>query len=308
MPFNKAEYIWFNGELVPWDQATVHVTAHALHYGSCIFEGIRAYATPQGPAVLALGAHVRRLFDSAQMVRLSMPYNEEQICSAILDTVRANRHRECYIRPLVYRGSDGFSLDGRKCPTEMTIVTFEWGRYLGPEALEQGIDAMVSSWRRLAPDTSPSLAKTGGNYVNSQLIAMEAADNGFGEGLSLDINGYVSEGSGENIFLVHRGVVYTPELAASILLGVTRNIVITLLRAAGYEVREARIPREMLYAADEIFLTGTAAEITPVRSVDRIQIGAGRRGPVTERLQHDFFAIAQGETKDKYGWLTHVGS
>lgn len=306
MPFPRSEQIWFNGRLVPWDQAQVHVTTHALHYGSSVFEGLRAYATPGGPAVLALEAHVRRLFDSARMVRLEIPYTQAEIQTAIVETVRANRHKECYIRPLAFRGSENFSLDGRRCPTQMTVVTFEWGRYLGPEALENGVDVMVSSWRRIAPDTTPALAKAGGNYVNSQLIAMEAADNGFIEGLALDVQGYLSEGSGENIFLVHRDRVYTPEAGASILLGVTRSLMMTLLLEAGYEVHEARIPRELLYAADEIFLTGTAAEITPVRSVDRVTIGSGRCGPVTHRLQREFFDLVTGKKPDRYGWLTPV--
>lgn len=306
MPFPRSEQIWFNGALVPWDQAQVHVTTHALHYGSSVFEGLRAYATPGGPAVLALEAHVRRLFDSARMVRLEIPYTLAEIQAAIVETVRANHHKECYIRPLAFRGSENFSLDGRRCPTQVTVVTFEWGRYLGSEALENGVDVMVSSWRRIAPDTTPALAKAGGNYVNSQLIAMEAADNGFVEGLALDVQGYLSEGSGENIFLVHRDRVYTPEAGASILLGVTRSLMMTLLLEAGYEVREARIPRELLYAADEIFLTGTAAEITPVRSVDRVTIGSGRCGPVTHRLQREFFDLVTGKKPDRYGWLTPV--
>lgn len=306
MAFPSTKWIWLDGEFLPWDDARVHVTTHALHYGSSVFEGIRAYGTPRGAAILGLEQHLRRLFDSARMMRIAVPYTKEQVRQAILGTVSRNELTACYIRPLIFRGSQNFSLDGRNCPTHATIISFEWGRYLGEEATEQGVDVMVSSWRRMAPDTFLAMSKAGGNYVNSQFVAMEAADNGYVEGIALDIQGYVSEGSGENVFLVHQGVIYTPPFGASILQGVNRGFAITLARDLGYDVREQVIPRDMLYLADEVFFTGTAAEITPVRSIDRMQVGAGKRGPVTARLQDEFFGIVSGERPDRYGWMTPV--
>jgi len=306
MSIPKAEKIWFNGEFVPWDQAQVHVTAHALHYGSSIFEGIRCYNTAQGPAIFCLDAHIDRLYKSAKIYRMEVPYPPDQLRQAIIDTVRANKLQSCYIRPLVFRGAGGLGLKPRDCPVEVVIIAFEWGRYLGPEALEQGVDVCVSSWARMAPNTFPALAKAGGHYTNSQLVAMEALENGYTEGIALDVYGYVSEGSGENIFLVENGVIRTPPLASSILGGITRGCVITLARDLGYEVQEELIPREALYTADEVFFTGTAAEITPVRSIDRIPVGAGCRGPITERIQNEFFGITSGRVADRYGWLTLV--
>jgi branched-chain amino acid aminotransferase len=309
MPFPKTEWIWLDGDFVPWDDARVHVTSHALHYGSSVFEGVRAYSTPKGPAVLGLDQHLRRLFDSARMMRITVPCTPEQVRQAILETVRRNGHASCYIRPLIFRGSHNFSLDGRNCPTHATIITFEWGRYLGEEATDLGVDVMVSSWRRMAPDTflaMLAMSKAGGNYVNSQFVAMEAADNGYVEGIALDIQGFVSEGSGENVFVVYQDVIYTPPFGSSILQGVNRGFAITLARDLGYDVREQTVPRDMLYLADEVFFTGTAAEITPVRSIDRIQVGAGRRGPITHRLQDEFFGIVSGEKPDRFGWMTSV--
>ncbi len=306
MSMPKSRWIWFNGKLVPWEQATVHVSAHALHYGSSVFEGIRAYETTKGTAVFCLDDHVRRLFNSCKIYRMEIPYSPDEIKNAILETIRTNEHRSCYIRPIVFRGAGGFNLDPRACPVEVAIITIEWGRYLGAEAIEKGVDVGVSSWRRMAPDTFPAAAKWGGQYLNSQLIAMEAHDHGYAEGIALDINGYVSEGSGENIFLVYRGILYTPPLASSILEGVTRKVVITLATDLGYQVREEMIPREMLYLADELFFTGTAAEITPIRSVDGITIGDGQRGPITRRLQEEFFAVVEGRKEDRYGWLTYL--
>jgi len=308
MPLPKADWIWHNGEWIAWDDATVHVSVHGLHYGTSVFEGIRVYSTPDGPAVLGLKPHVRRLFNSCKIVRMAIPFTPEQIERAILESVVRNHHQSCYIRPLVFRGSETIALDGRACPVEVTIFTLEWGRYLGAEAVEQGVDVMVSSWRRIAPDTMPALAKIGGQYVGSQLITMEAKDNGFHEGIGLDVNGYVSEGAGENIFLVFDDVLYTPPLAASILGGVTRACVAELARDLGYEVREQMIAREMLYIADEMFFTGTAAEITPVRSVDRLPVGQGTRGPITERLQREFFDMTAGRSPDRFGWMTPVRS
>jgi branched-chain amino acid aminotransferase len=277
-----------------------------LHYGSSVFEGIRAYETTKGTAVFCLDDHVQRLINSCKIYRMALPYSAEEIKKAILETIRANGHRSCYIRPIAFRGVGGFNLDPRNCPVELAIITIEWGRYLGAEAIEKGVDVAVSSWRRMAPDTFPAAAKWGGQYLNSQLIAMEAHDRGCAEGIALDINGYVSEGSGENIFLVYKGSIYTPPLASSILEGVTRKVVITLASELGYQVREELIPRELLYIADELFFTGTAAEITPIRSVDGVIIGNGERGPVTKRLQEEFFAIVEGKKEDRYGWLTYL--
>ncbi|MEW6242265.1 MAG: branched-chain amino acid transaminase [Chloroflexota bacterium] len=306
MAIPKTEWIWHNGKFVKWDDANVHVTTHALHYGSSVFEGIRAYATSKGTAILGLKQHVQRLFDSCRIVRMELPYTQEQVSSAIVETVRRNGLKACYIRPLAYKGIGTISLDARNVPTELVIFAFEFGRYLGVESIEQGVDVMVSSWRRMAPDTHAAMAKSGGNYVNSQFMAMEANDGKFAEGIALDINGYVSEGSGENIFIVRRGVLYTPPVGASILLGVNRDCVMTIAHELGYEVREQTFPREMLYLADEIFFTGTAVEVTPVCSVDRIKVGNGSRGPITKRIQDQFFGIISGEIPDKYEWMTPV--
>lgn len=301
-----AEYIWKNGELIAWEDATVHVTAHALHYGSSVFEGIRAYSTPQGPAVFRLHSHTRRLLNSAKIARIEVPYSEDQLNNAILETIRRNGHDACYIRPLIFRGVNKLGVEGRQNPTDAVIITMEWGRYLGPEAIEQGVDVQVSSWRRIAPDTFASLAKIGGQYVNSQFISMEAHDNGFNEGIALDYAGNISEGAGENLFVILDGVVYTPGIGSSILMGITRDTVLTLFKDLGVEVRHETIARDMLYIADEIFFTGTAAEVTPVRSVDRIQVGAGKRGPITKAVQDEFFALTSGEKTDRHGWLTAV--
>jgi branched-chain amino acid aminotransferase len=298
--------VWYNGELVPWEDANVHVSAHVLHYGSSVFEGIRAYATTNGPAVFCLDAHIERLFNSCKVFRMEIPYTRDEIKAAILKTIRANDHEACYIRPLVYRGCGALGVEPRKCVVEVVILTMEWGAYLGPEAIELGVDVGVSSWRRMAPGTFPAMAKIGGMYVNSQFAKMEAHDRGFAEGIVLDVNGYVSEGSGENLFLVSRGNIYTPPLWASILEGITRRCAIQLAADLGYEVREQMIAREWMYMADELFFTGTAAEITPVRSVDEVQVGAGRRGPITQELQVQFFGITSGELQDRHGWLTPI--
>lgn len=306
MAIPKAEWIWHNGQFVKWDEANVHVTTHALHYGSSVFEGLRAYESKDGTAILGLEPHVRRLFDSCRILRMDLPYSPEEVSAAIVETVRRNELKSCYIRPLAYKGSGTIALDARNSPTEFAIIAFDFGRYLGEEGIESGVDVMVSSWRRMAPDTHAGLTKAGGNYVNSGYVTMEAADMGFMEGITLDINGHVSEGSGENIFVVYRGVIYTPPVGASILLGVNRGYVISLAREMGYEVREETFPREMLYIADEIFFSGTAVEVTPVRSVDRIQIGSGGRGPITKRIQDQFFGIIRGDLPDTHGWMTIV--
>jgi branched-chain amino acid aminotransferase len=305
MAIPKSEWIWHNGQFVKWDEANVHVTAHALHYGSSVFEGIRAYATPNGAAILGLDPHVRRLFESCHIMRMDLSYSQEEICATITEIVRRNKQESCYIRPLVYKGSGTIALDPRNSPTEMVIFTLEFGTLLG-EAVEQGADVMVSSWRRMAPSTLAVMSKTGGNYINSQFVSIEAKDHGFAEGIALDVNGFVSEGSGENIFVVRRGKIYTPPVSASILMGVTRDYMITLARDMGHKVVEETFPREMLYVADEIFFTGTAVEVTPVRSVDNIQIGSGTRGPITKKLQDEFFGITSGQMPDRYGWMTVV--
>lgn len=306
MSMKKAEKVWFNGELVPWDQATVHVAAHALHYGSSVFEGIRAYPFPEGPMIFCLEAHLDRLWASSKIYRLGIPYTRQEIRQAILDTIKANGFNECYIRPIVLRGWGTFSLDSRSCPTHVSIITVYMGKYLGPEALEKGVDVGISSWHRMAPNTFPAAAKIGGQYVNSQFVVMEAVDHGYAEGIALDVSGYVSEGSGENIFMVRRGQLYTPPLAGSILDGITRRCVLTLAADLGFEVREEPIPREMLYVADELFFCGTAAEITPIRSVDGIVVGDGTRGPITTQLMTAFFDIVEGRVPDRHGWLTPV--
>jgi len=302
----KPDKIWFDGQLVPWDQATVHVAAHVIHYGSSVFEGIRAYALPDGPAVFCLEEHLDRLWDSCKVYRMEIPYTRQTIRQAILDTVRVNAHRACYIRPVVFRGWGSFSLDGRSCPTHVSIITVEMGEFLGPDVVEKGVDIGVSSWQRMAPNTYPAAAKIGGQYVNSQFITMEAVNHGYTEGVALDVNGYVSEGGGENIFLVRRGRLLTSSLAGSILDGITRQCVITLAGEMGLEVREESMPRELLYLADEIFFCGTAVEITPVRSVDGIVVGSGKRGPITTRLAESFFDIVKGRVPDRHGWLTPV--
>lgn len=306
MPIPKSEWIWQNGGFVKWDEATVHVTAHVLHYGSSVFEGLRAYPTSKGAAILGLQPHVQRLCDSCRIMRMDLPYTPGQVSAAIVETVRRNELHSCYIRPLVYKGVGPIGLDARSAPTEMVIFAFEFGNYLGTDSVEQGVDVMISSWRRAAPDTLASMSKTGGNYVNSQFISMEAADLGFAEGIALDVNGFVSEGSGENIFVVYRGAIYTPPVGASILLGVTRSYVATLAREMGLDVREQNFPREMLYVADEAFFTGTAVELSPIRSVDKVKIGAGTRGPITKKLQDEFFGIISGTIPDRYGWMTVV--
>ena len=306
MAITKADKIWMNGEFVPWDEAKIHVLSHVLHYGSSVFEGIRVYKTPQGPAVFRLDEHVKRLLESAKIYRMDVPYDFATLREAMLETVLVNDLDACYIRPLVYRGYGAVGVNPTGCPIDVAIAVWEWGQYLGPEALEQGVDVCVASWNRCAPNTLPNMAKAAGNYMNSQLIKMEAIANGYVEGIGLDVNGYVSEGSGENLFLVRDGVAYTTPLAGSILVGITRDTVITLLRELGYEVREQTIAREMLYLAEEVFFTGSASEVSPIRSIDKIKIGSGSRGPVAKQLQDRFFGMFDGTHQDRYGWLTQV--
>jgi branched-chain amino acid aminotransferase len=301
-----AKYVWMDGKLVEWDSATVHVQTHALHYGSSIFEGIRAYASATGPQVLFLPEHMRRLYASARMYRMEIPFSVEELTDAVKRTVRQNGHASCYIRPIVFRGDEALGVNPRKCTPHASILTMEWGTYLGPDAIEKGVDAGVSSWRRTVAGVGMPMGKIGGQYVNSQMMVMEATDHNYVEAIALDVNGYVSEGSGENIFVILDGVIYTPPMAGSILLGITRAGVVKLAHSMGYEVREQLIPRELLYIADEVFFTGTAAEVTPVRSVDKVKIGAGTRGPITQRLQGAFFDIANSAAPDQWGWLTPV--
>ncbi len=306
MAFNENGKIWFNGEFVNWKDANIHVLSHVVHYGSSVFEGIRCYNTKNGPAVFRLQEHAQRLLNSGKIYRMDIPYSVDELCDAIIETIEINDLKDCYIRPIAFRGYKELGVYPLKCPLDTVIAAWEWGKYLGEEALENGVDLGVSTWRRMAPNTLPNMAKAGANYMNSQLAKMESVFNGFDEAIMLDYTGNVSEGSGENIFLVKDDVLYTPHSALSILSGITRDAVLKLAEGEGIEINEEAIPREMLYLADEIFLTGTAAEITPVRSVDQIKIGTGKRGPVTEKLQKKFFSIVEGKEEDKYGWLTFV--
>jgi branched-chain amino acid aminotransferase len=308
MPIPATQFIWFNGKLVPWEKATVHVLSHALHYGSSVFEGVRAYETPQGVAVFRLRDHTRRLMDSAKIYRINVPFSTEQINAACREVVSANAlKRGAYIRPVVFRGYGEIGVTPKNDPpTEVAVAAWEWGGYLGADSVEAGVDACITSWQRVAPNTIPALAKAGGNYLSSQLIGMEARRLGFAEGIGLSSDGTLSEGSGENLFLVKDGVLLTPGLSHSVLGGLTRDSVIRLARERGIEVRESALPRELLYIADEAFFTGTAVEITPIRSVDRLTIGNGKRGPITETLQNAFFGLFSGKTPDKWGWLDYI--
>jgi branched-chain amino acid aminotransferase len=306
MPFEEVKKIYMNGRLVDFADAKIHVLSHALHYGSGVFEGIRCYDTEQGPAIFRLREHIRRLYDSCKIYRMDPPIGQAEFEQACVDVVAANEFTDCYLRPLIYRGFHSLGVHPGKCPVDITIAAWKWGKYLGDEAIEQGVDVRVSSWNRMAPNTFPALAKATANYMNSILIREEAAADKYTEGIALDVSGYVSEGSGENVFVVRDGKILTPPLGASVLAGITRSSIITLSRELGFEVVETLIPREMLYVADEIFLTGTAAEVTPVRSIDRIRIGEGKRGPVTERVQREYFAYIKGEIPDRHNWLTRV--
>lgn len=308
MPFEEVKKIWMNGQLVDFADAKIHVLTHAIHYGSGLFEGIRCYDTKRGPAIFRLEEHTRRLFDSAKIYRMELPFTMDEVSRACLETVAANDFNDCYLRPIVYRGYHSLGVFPGSCPVDVVIAAWRWGKYLGPEAIEQGVDVRVSSWNRMAPNTFPALAKATGNYMNSILIRQEAAVDGYAEGIALDVNGYVSEGSGENIFVIRDGKIFTPPLGSSILGGITRASILRIARDFGYEVVETLIPREMLYIADEVFFTGTAAEVTPIRSIDKIKVGSGRRGPITERLQKEFFAYIGGEIPDRYNWLTPVYS
>lgn len=306
MAMVKADKIWFNGEFVNWEDAKIHVLSHALHYGSSFFEGARCYKTVNGSACFRIHDHMRRLIDSMKIYRTESPYSIEELVEATLETIRVNRLESCYIRPIVFRGYGELGVNPAHCPLETIIAVWGWGAYLGAEALEKGVDVCVSSWNRPGPNTMPNMAKIGANYMNSQLIKIDALASGFDEGIGLDTGGMISEGSGENIFLVRDEIIYTPSTATSILRGITRDSIITLAKDMGIPIIEQPIPREMLYIADEVFFTGTAAEVTPVSSVDHVKIGDGVRGPVTGKLQKEFFSIVSSETDDRHGWLLYV--
>ena len=304
--FQATEKIWYNGRLIPWDEAKIHVLSHVVSYGSAVFEGLRCYETHRGPSIFRAADHIRRLLDSAKIYRIELPYSLDQLTSAMAETIRENNLDVCYIRPIVLRGYGDLSVLPKNNPVETYIACYPWGRYLGEEAITEGVDVCVSSWSRIAPNTLPALAKASANYMNSQLIRMESAINGYAEGIALDESGYVSEGSGENIFLVRDGKILTPPLGASVLPGITRDTIIKIAGQLGIPVIETLIPREMLYIADEVFFTGTAAEVTPIRSIDRIIVGEGRRGPITEQIQARFFQIVKGDAADEFNWLTPV--
>jgi branched-chain amino acid aminotransferase len=308
MAFSETGKAWMNGRLVDWKDATIHVASHVIHYGSGVFEGIRAYDSKKGPNVFRLPEHMRRLIDSCRVYRMDLPYTLEQLSDAVLETIRANNFKSCYIRPLIYRGYAQLGVNPMPCPVETAVIVWEWDSFLGEDALAKGVDVGVSSWTRIAPNTFPALAKSTANYANSALIKMQATVDGYAEGIALDESGLLSEGSGQNLFLVRDNVVYTPSLTSSILQGITRDTVLTLTRDLGLEVREQLLPREFLYLADEAFFCGTAVEITPIRTIDKITVGDGRRGPVTAALQERFFGIIKGDLADEHNWLTPVGA
>jgi branched-chain amino acid aminotransferase len=305
MAIQKTEKIWHNGKLIAWDDARIHVMAHVIHYGSSVFEGVRCYALPAGPAIFRAPEHAQRLLDSAKVYRIDVDYSRDEIVQAMAEVIANNGVWPCYIRPVVLRGYGEAGVNPFNSPTEVYVVNYPWGKYLTTNA-DEGCDVCISSWTRLAPNTLPAMAKAGANYMNSQLIKMEAIVNGYAEGIALDANGYVSEGSGENVFIVRNGVLQTAPLGNSVLPGITRDSVIQVSRDLGIPVMEQMIPREMLYIADEAFFTGTAAEITPIRSVDKISVGNGLTGPVTKAIQKDFYAIVKGEKADRHNWLTAV--
>ena len=302
----RADFVWMDGELVPWDDAKIHVTSHVIHYGTGAFEGCRVYAHPKGPAMFRMRDHVRRLFESSKMLRMELPYSQQQVLDAIRHTVKSNKLASCYVRPLVYRGSGPMGVNPLRNPVKMFIAVWDWGKYLGDDALTQGVDVCVSSYQRMAPNTHLPMGKISGNYVNSQFAKMEALLNGFVEAILLDDQRNISEGSGENVFLVRDGRVLTPPFTSSILGGITRDCVVKLCGEMGIEVVQQAIPREMLYVADEVFFSGTAAEVTPIRSVDRMKVGNGGRGPITERIQRAFFDVVEGKSEDRFEWLEFI--
>jgi branched-chain amino acid aminotransferase len=307
MPIDYYEKVWHNGKFIPWNEATIHVGTHAMSYASCLFEGIRAYETPQGAAIFRLKEHTQRLINSAKIYRIELAYSLDQLQQAMIELVRVNQARHCYIRPLVFRGYGELAVNPFKNPIEVYLLAWKWGKYLGDEALKNGVDVCISSWQRIAPNTLPAMAKAASNYMNAQLIKMEALTNGYAEGIALDAHGQLSEGSGENLFVVSEGKLLTPPLASSVLPGITRNTIITLAGEMGIPVIEQPLAREILYIADEAFMCGTAAEVTPIRSVDRIPVGKGKPGPITLKLQERYLSIAEGRAEDTHGWLTLCG-
>jgi len=306
MGFSGTGKVWMNGKLVDWAQATMHVATHVIHYGSGVFEGARCYDTPKGSACFRLDDHMRRLYDSARIYRMKYDVEQAALTNAVLDTIKANGLAACYIRPLIYRGYNALGVNPLPCPVEALILVWEWGPYLGADALDAGVDVRVSSWTRSAPNTFPTMAKSVANYANSSLIKMEAIVDGYSEGIALNPDGNLSEGSGQNLFVVRNDIIYTPPLSASVLPGITRDTIITLAQDMGFQVKEQDLPRELLYIADEVFFCGTAAEITPIRSVDKVPIGIGKRGPITAALQQAFFDYINGAVPDRHGWLTYV--
>jgi branched-chain amino acid aminotransferase len=303
MPIEATKNIWHNGQLIPWEKANIHVMSHVIHYGSSVFEGIRCYTQPGGASIFRLTEHMQRLIHSAKIYRMPLAYSVEQLNTAVIDVVEANGVAPCYIRPIAFRGYGEVGVNPLRSPIEIYIANYPWGKYV---AGNDGADVCISSWARLAPNTMPSLAKAGANYMNSQLIRMEAEINGYVEGIALDTNGYLSEGSGENLFIIRGGTLYTAPLANSVLNGITRDSILVLARQLGIPVVEQALPRELLYICDEAFFTGTAAEVTHLRSVDRILIGDGTMGPVTTALHDAFFNIVNGLADDRYNWLTPV--
>ena len=306
MAFPGTGKIWMNGKFVDWADAQIHIASHVIHYGSGVFEGARCYDTVNGPACFRLDAHMRRLLDSARIYRMESPYDQATLSQATLELIRMNGFKACYIRPLVYRGYDSLGVNPFPCPVDVAILLWDWGAYFTKEAIEEGLNVKVSTWSRNAPNTMPAMAKSVANYANSQLIKMEAILDGYDEGIALDVEGNLSEGSGQNLFIVRDGVINTPPVGASILSGITRDSVVTIARELGFEVREQVLPREMLYLADEVFFVGTAVEVTPIKSVDKMKIGRGRRGPITEAIQQRFFQIVKGEAPDTHAWLQMV--
>ena len=306
MAFPGTGKIWMNGRQVDWKDANIHVASHVIHYGSGVFEGARCYETKRGSACFRLDAHMRRLMDSARIYRMDVPYTQAELTDAVVDLIKVNQFKACYIRPLVYRGYAQLGVNPEGCPVDVAIMLWEWGAYFTKEAIEEGLNVKISTWSRNAPNTMPAMAKSVANYANSQLIKMEAITEGYDEGIALDVEGNLSEGSGQNIFIVRDGVIHTPPVGASILSGITRDSVVTIAKDLGFDVREQTLPREMLYVADEVFFVGTAVEVTPIKSVDKLKIGRGRRGPITEAIQQRFFQIVKGEAADPYGWLQPI--